>query len=67
MPEVRPAARQRRTIARRRRFVRGADGRSRGGGAACATATVATVVGPRWLVEDRCTSTLTRVVRGRVR
>ncbi len=26
----------------------------------------ATVVGTRWLVEDRCTSTLTRVVRGRV-
>jgi hypothetical protein len=27
----------------------------------------ATVVGTRWLVEDRCKSTLTRVVRGRVR
>jgi hypothetical protein len=27
----------------------------------------ATVVGTRWLVEDRCTSTLTRVVRGRVK
>src|SRR4029079_1162516 len=27
----------------------------------------ATVVGTRWLVQDRCTSTLTRVVRGRVR
>jgi hypothetical protein len=26
----------------------------------------ATVVGTRWLVEDRCDSTLTRVVRGRV-
>jgi CSLREA domain-containing protein len=26
----------------------------------------ATVVGTRWLVEDRCKSTLTRVVRGRV-
>jgi hypothetical protein len=26
----------------------------------------ATVVGTRWLVEDRCNSTLTRVVRGRV-
>ena len=26
----------------------------------------ATVVGTRWLVEDRCRSTLTRVVRGRV-
>ena len=26
----------------------------------------ATVVGTRWLVEDRCTSTLTRVARGRV-
>ena len=26
----------------------------------------ATVVGTKWLVEDRCTSTLTRVVRGRV-
>ena len=26
----------------------------------------ATVVGTRWLVEDKCTSTLTRVVRGRV-
>ena len=26
----------------------------------------ATVVGTRWLVEDSCTSTLTRVVRGRV-
>jgi hypothetical protein len=26
----------------------------------------ATVVGTRWLVEDRCASTLTRVVRGRV-
>ena len=26
----------------------------------------ATVVGTRWLVEDRCTSTLTRVTRGRV-
>ena len=26
----------------------------------------ATVVGTQWLVEDRCTSTLTRVVRGRV-
>ena len=26
----------------------------------------ATVVGTRWLVEDRCTSTLTRVIRGRV-
>jgi hypothetical protein len=27
----------------------------------------ATVVGTKWLVEDRCRSTLTRVVRGRVR
>jgi hypothetical protein len=27
----------------------------------------ATVVGTRWLVEDRCRSTLTRVVRGRVK
>ncbi|HEX5620526.1 MAG TPA: right-handed parallel beta-helix repeat-containing protein, partial [Solirubrobacteraceae bacterium] len=27
----------------------------------------ATVVGTKWLVQDRCTSTLTRVVRGRVR
>jgi hypothetical protein len=27
----------------------------------------ATVVGTKWLVEDRCTSTLTRVVRGKVR
>jgi ferric-dicitrate binding protein FerR (iron transport regulator) len=27
----------------------------------------ATVVGTHWLVEDRCTSTLTRVRRGRVR
>jgi hypothetical protein len=26
----------------------------------------ATVVGTKWLVEDRCSSTLTRVVRGRV-
>jgi hypothetical protein len=26
----------------------------------------ATVVGTKWLVEDRCTSTLTRVARGRV-
>ena len=26
----------------------------------------ATVVGTKWLVEDKCTSTLTRVVRGRV-
>lgn len=26
----------------------------------------ATVVGTKWLVEDRCTSTLTRVLRGRV-
>ena len=26
----------------------------------------ATVLGTRWLVEDRCTSTLTRVVRGKV-
>jgi hypothetical protein len=26
----------------------------------------ATVVGTKWLVEDRCTSTLTRVTRGRV-
>ena len=26
----------------------------------------ATVVGTRWLVEDKCSSTLTRVVRGRV-
>jgi hypothetical protein len=27
----------------------------------------ATVVGTKWLVQDRCTSTLTRVVRGRVK
>ena len=27
----------------------------------------ATVVGTKWLVQDRCTSTLTRVARGRVR
>jgi hypothetical protein len=27
----------------------------------------ATVVGTKWLVEDRCDSTLTRVVRGRVK
>jgi hypothetical protein len=27
----------------------------------------ATVVGTKWLVQDRCKSTLTRVVRGRVR
>jgi hypothetical protein len=27
----------------------------------------ATVVGTKWLVEDRCKSTLTRVVRGRVK
>jgi hypothetical protein len=27
----------------------------------------ATVVGTRWLVEDRCTSTLTRVARGKVK
>ena len=27
----------------------------------------ATVVGTKWLVEDKCTSTLTRVVRGKVR
>jgi hypothetical protein len=27
----------------------------------------ATVVGTKWLVQDRCTSTVTRVVRGRVR
>jgi CSLREA domain-containing protein len=27
----------------------------------------ATVVGTKWLVEDRCSSTLTRVVRGRVK
>jgi CSLREA domain-containing protein len=27
----------------------------------------ATIVGTKWLVEDRCTSTRTRVVRGRVR
>ena len=26
----------------------------------------ATVVGTKWLVEDRCTSTLTRVARGKV-
>jgi ferric-dicitrate binding protein FerR (iron transport regulator) len=26
----------------------------------------ATVIGTKWLVEDRCGSTLTRVVRGRV-
>jgi hypothetical protein len=26
----------------------------------------ATVLGTKWLVEDRCTSTLTRVVRGKV-
>ena len=26
----------------------------------------ATVVGTKWLVEDRCTSTLTKVARGRV-
>ena len=26
----------------------------------------ATVVGTKWLVEDRCDSTLTRVVRGKV-
>ena len=26
----------------------------------------ATVVGTKWLVEDKCTSTLTRVTRGRV-
>ena len=27
----------------------------------------ATVVGTKWLVEDRCTSTLTRVARGKVK
>ena len=27
----------------------------------------ATVVGTKWLVEDKCTSTLTRVARGKVR
>ena len=27
----------------------------------------ATVVGTRWLVEDRCNGTLTRVTKGRVR
>jgi ferric-dicitrate binding protein FerR (iron transport regulator) len=27
----------------------------------------ATVVGTRWLVEDRCVSTLTKVVRGKVK
>ena len=27
----------------------------------------ATVVGTKWLVEDRCTSTLTKVTRGKVR
>ena len=27
----------------------------------------ATVVGTKWLVEDRCTSTLTKVARGKVR
>ena len=47
---------------RRRRLWGDGSGRFRTKGKHSA----ATVVGTRWLVEDRCTSTLTRVVRGKV-
>ena len=47
---------------RKRRLWGDGEGRFRTKGKHSA----ATVVGTKWLVEDRCTSTLTRVVRGRV-
>jgi hypothetical protein len=48
---------------RKRRLWGNGSGRFRTRGRQSA----ATVVGTKWLVEDRCTSTLTRVVRGKVR
>jgi Prealbumin-like fold domain len=48
---------------RRRRLWGDGKGRFRTRG----THSAATVVGTKWLVEDRCTSTLTRVARGRVK
>ena len=48
---------------RKRRLWGDGSGRFRTRG----THSAATVVGTKWLVEDRCTSTLTRVIRGRVR
>ena len=50
------------TRKRKRRLWGNGSGRFRTRGRHSA----ATVVGTKWLVEDRCTSTLTRVVRGRV-
>ena len=47
---------------RKRRLWGNGSGRFRTNGRRSA----ATVIGTKWLVEDRCTSTLTRVVRGRV-
>lgn len=48
---------------KRRRLWGDGKGRFRTGGRYSS----ATVRGTKWLVEDRCSSTLTRVVRGRVR
>jgi hypothetical protein len=51
------------TKKKRRRLWGNGNGRFRTKGKHSA----ATVVGTKWLVQDRCTSTLTRVVRGRVK
>jgi hypothetical protein len=55
------------TAAARRKKKRRLWGDGKGRFQTKGTHSAATVVGTKWLVEDRCTSTLTRVVRGRVK
>jgi CSLREA domain-containing protein len=55
------------TIAKKKKRKRRLWGNGRGRFQTKGGHAAATVVGTKWLVEDRCTSTLVRVVRGRVK
>ena len=55
------------TDARRARRVRRLWGDGKGRFQTNGKYSAATVVGTKWLVEDRCKSTLTRVARGKVK
>jgi hypothetical protein len=55
------------TIAKKKKRKRRLWGDGKGRFRTKGRRSAATVVGTKWLVEDRCTSTLTRVARGRVK
>ena len=62
----RTPARGRRAVVARRRVVRRLRGNARGRFRTRGRHSSATVRGTKWIVEDRCDGTLTRVLRGRV-